>query len=61
MNIKCQQILIYQQSNLKNKINKQDKIRIIGMKNVLMIARWGVGEMGKKADGFRKYKLVVTE
>ena len=32
--------------------------------NILMIARRGrreVGEMGKKGEGIKKYKLVVTE
>ena len=55
MNTKWQQIHIYQQLNLKNKINKQNRNIIIGTENVLMVARWEgeLGEWAKKVKGLR--------
>ena len=53
---------IYQQLNLKNIDNKQNRNRLIDKENILTVTRWeGLGEMGEKGDGINKYKLVVTE
>ena len=42
--MKWQQIRIYQQLNLKNKINKQNRNRIIDTENILMVAIWKEGQ-----------------
>ena len=47
--------------NLKYKINKWDGNRLIDTENKLMVARReGVGGMGEKGAGIKKYKLVVA-
>nr|KAF6480675.1 hypothetical protein HJG59_010541 [Molossus molossus] len=70
--MKWQQILIYQELNLKNKINKQNRNRPIDTENILMVATWyrehfdgchmvrGLEEWVRKVNGL-KYTLVVTE
>ena len=46
----------------KNKINKQNKDRIIDAENILMVARLeGYNRMGVKGEESKKYKLVATE
>ena len=49
--------------NIENKINEQaDQKQIMDTENILMVARWSGGwRMGKKGEGIKKYKLVVTE
>ena len=49
--------------NLKNKIDKQAKLKqTIDTENRLMVARGeGVGGLGEKGEGIKKSKLVVTE
>ena len=45
-------------------MNKQNRKRIIGTENVLMVARWEGscgGGGGDKREGIKKSKLVVTE
>ena len=45
--------------NLKNKI-KQNRNRLIDTENILVVARLeGVGVMGEKGEGIKKYKLVI--
>ena len=43
-------------------MNKQNRNRLIDTENRLMDARWeGGGKLGAKAEGIKKYKLVVTK
>ena len=43
-------------------MKKQNRNRLIDTENILMVARWSGGwRMGKKGEGIKKYKLVVTE
>ena len=42
-------------------MNKQNRNRLIDTGNVLLTDGMGVGEMGEKAEGIKKYKLVVTK
>ena len=46
-------------------MNKQNSNRLKDTENIMMVTRWGwevgkVGEIGKKVEGIKKYKLVVT-
>ena len=46
----------------KNKINQQNRNRIIDKENILMVAKWEGGwGNGRKSEGIKKCKLVVTE
>ena len=48
--------------NLKYKINKQNRIRLIDTENTLAVNRMvGIGELGKTDEGIKKHKLAVTE
>ena len=43
---------MYQQLNLKNKINTQNRNTFIDTENILMVARWkGVGGMSENGEG----------
>ena len=43
-------------------MNKENRNRLIDTENILMVARGrGVGGMGERCEGIKKYKLVVTE
>ena len=48
--------------NLKNKINKQNRNRLIDAENKLRVAWWEeVRGLGEKDEGIKKYKLVLTK
>ena len=48
--------------NLKNKISKQNRNRIIDTENVLMVVRWQeFWDTGENCEGIKKYKFVFTE
>ena len=49
--------------NLKNTyMNKQNRNKVIGTENKLMIFKWvGGGKLGEKCEGIKKYKLAVTK
>ena len=48
--------------NLKNKINNQNRNRLIDTENILIVARGrGLEGMYKKGEGIKKYKLIVAE
>ena len=62
MNNKMQRMHIYQQLNLKHKINKQAEQKQIHRQNVLTGASRKLDrEMGEKSEGIKKYNLIVTE
>lgn len=42
-------------------MNKHDRCKLIDTENKLIIAIWGVGEMGEDDEGMRKYILAVTK
>ena len=43
-------------------MNKQNRNRLRDTEDILMVTKWeGVGRLGEKGGGLRKYKLVVTE
>ena len=45
--------------NLKNKITTQCRNKVIDTENILIIVRWrGVGGLGNKGKGIKKYTLV---
>ena len=48
--------------NLKNKIKKQNRNRLIDTENILSVARGKeVRRMGEKGEGIKKYKLEVSK
>ena len=43
-------------------MNKQNRNRFIDIENKLRVANWaGLGGLGEKGEGIKKYKLVVTK
>ena len=54
--------MIYLFVDPKNKINKQNRNRLIDTENKLKISRWGrMGQLGEKGERIKKYKLVDTK